>query len=128
MTAFDSARELSMKPQVFTMTKSAPSASDTSEYPSSDSVPSIFSLSTRFFGQPRLTKAYVPLDKVSAEVNGSKMVDGTRMVSEERRSLAKRGRIVVVRRVATKQTALRRHQHDALASGCSRKTLACASC
>src|SRR5712691_2926077 len=110
MTAFDSARELSMKPQVFTMTKSAPSASDTSEYPSSDSVPSIFSLSTRFFGQPRLTKAYVPLDKVSAEVNGSKMVDGTRMVSEERRSLAKRGEIVVVRRVATKQTALRRRR------------------
>ena len=29
MTAFDSSRELSMKPQVLTITKSAPSASET---------------------------------------------------------------------------------------------------
>ena len=57
MTDFDSSRELSMKPHVLTMTKSAPSGSETSEYPSRAKVPSIFSLSTRFFGHPRLTNA-----------------------------------------------------------------------
>lgn len=34
-------------------------------------MPSIFSLSTRFLGQPRLTKAYVPFEMVSAEDSGS---------------------------------------------------------
>jgi hypothetical protein len=41
-----------MKPQVFTTTTSAFAGSCTSRKPASASVPSITSLSTRFFGQP----------------------------------------------------------------------------
>jgi YVTN family beta-propeller protein len=63
ITALDSARELSMNPHVLTMTKSAPSGSETRAYPSSASVPNIRSLSTRFLAQPRLTKAYVPFER-----------------------------------------------------------------
>ena len=43
---------------------SAPSWSDTSFIPPVASTPSIFSLSTRFFGQPRLTKA---TERISSE-------------------------------------------------------------
>ena len=66
-----------MNPQVFTMTKSAPSGSDTSMYPSSVSAPSIRSLSTRFLGQPRLTKAYVPFAAPGDSAPGADSSDGT---------------------------------------------------
>jgi len=45
----------SMKLQVFTTRTSASSARGTISQPACASVPSISSLSTRFFGQPRLT-------------------------------------------------------------------------
>ena len=50
----DSSLALSMKPQVFTTMTSACSGSCTSRYPACARVPSITSLSTRFFGQPRV--------------------------------------------------------------------------
>src|SRR5215210_5727282 len=61
MTASDSCRAGSMNPQVLTTTTSAPSASGVRAYPSWASLPSILSVSTVFFGQPRLTQAYRPL-------------------------------------------------------------------
>ena len=55
-----------MKPQVFTTIASARSWSETSSSPLWASVPSIFSLSTRFFGQPRLTNATELMVEVSS--------------------------------------------------------------
>ena len=49
-----------MKAQVFTTTMSEPCGSPTNCQPSCRNRPSIRSLSTRFFGQPRLTMANVP--------------------------------------------------------------------
>src|SRR5262245_18059482 len=65
MTARDSWRAASMKPQVLTTTTSAPSASGTRARPSWASLPSIRSESTVFFGQPRLTKAKVGFSDIN---------------------------------------------------------------
>ena len=60
IAAYDSWREASMNAQVLTTTMSEPCGSPTSCQPSLRSRPSIRSLSTRFFGQPRLTMENVP--------------------------------------------------------------------
>src|SRR4051812_6500920 len=64
-----------MNPHVFTTAKSAPLGSSTSSYPSRRNKPSMRSLSTRFFGQPRLTNAYRPLlvRRADSEVKVSNM-------------------------------------------------------
>ena len=61
ITPSDSCRAASMNPQVLMMTRSAAFESGTRAYPSWARSPSIRSESTRFFGQPRLTKEKVPL-------------------------------------------------------------------
>ena len=60
ITPYDSARDESINAQVLIMTRSDPSGSATNCQPSSLNRPSIRSLSTRFFGQPRLTNENVP--------------------------------------------------------------------
>ena len=56
ITSSDSSFDASRKPQVFTTIASGRWSSFTSSKPDCLRTPSIFSLSTRFFGQPRLTK------------------------------------------------------------------------
>jgi hypothetical protein len=64
MTSRLSSLEASRNPQVLMTMASAPSWSETSFMPPVARTPSIFSLSTRFFGQPRLTKA---TERISSE-------------------------------------------------------------
>ena len=55
MVSMLSRRASSMKAQVFTTTRSAADGSSVAVMPSASSVPMILSLSTWFFGQPKVS-------------------------------------------------------------------------
>ncbi len=59
MTEADSSAAGLMNPQVFTMMMSADAGSAEKSHPATASAPSITSVSTVFFGQPRLTAATI---------------------------------------------------------------------